>query len=180
MYYALQFNEDTFEASFLNGLPDIPSRDLMSDEPLVLDELGVELLFEEAGTPSDALKVGVMFFVSQKLRRIFDYFNVDAEYYKVKAYSSDRSEVYNYYYMHFLDDVSCIDREKSDIDLEGDYVLRIRNLVIDESVVPEGRHFFRVGGAFKWIVLASDELKIKMFQESTVGLDFVMPSDWKW
>ena len=137
------------------------------------------------GVLADYLSFGSYYFVSQRLRDLFDQHNVSAFY--SDAYVTIDGERYPGAYYFFAPKVALdtIDRKLSRYiensqDNAAIKINKIEQLVLDENKVPPGTSVFTLAGTVKRIYLMSAQLSEHIQKSEIFGMEIHPVSDGKW
>ena len=147
------------------------------------------IMLETKTGPTDFFESGPTMIVSERLRQIFEEFEVKAEFVEVKAQL--KRKVYKkkqFYIMNNLDQAPCLDYKRSKYKLTDSGLDEIEPLVLDESK-SMGKHFFRLGPvrvpgkrnkkAVKPIIqCVSEQLARRIFTDGLTGMMFVISQDY--
>lgn len=137
----------------------------------------LELSIESKARPNDYIKSGPLFIASEKLKDIFEKFKIEMEVFPVVMRQNNDLVDVQYYYLHLLEEVDCIDRSKSEFTLDENYIDEIDSLVIDKDRL-EGTSFVKVANCIDSILIASSELVDEVLGSGITGVRFVDPENW--
>lgn len=129
--------------------------------------------------PADYFNAGPLFIISQKLREIFDKFEVPVEYFPIAVTKDLKESLDNYYFANILKHVACLDYQRSVYSRDGEFVDTIEKLVINEEVAAD-YPLFRLGKCYDVVVLVSTELSQAICNAGMTGVKFIRDCDWQW
>jgi hypothetical protein len=132
----------------------------------------LSILLTSSYQPADYFPIGLLFFISEKVRRALEDHKAEVEYFSVTLIYRDKPYTeQNYYLLNFLNSVECIDRRRStaEFSLEGD-LIDMQTLVIDESCV-QGLNIFYIRKLA--VVGVSDQLAEAILRVSPTGVRLI-------
>jgi hypothetical protein len=143
----------------------------------------ITLTIEPPYPPADFLTCGPIRVVSEKLMQtLVSHPGVLAEFFPLDViYAGQLYTETNYYCLHILDGVECLDFERSkfSVDPEKGWVDAIDKLVIDESKVV-GHELFRITDVDFIIECASEQLAERITAAKFTGVRFFEPTELRW
>jgi hypothetical protein len=170
-------SEDQFTDATVVNLSSLQPFKLTMCDRFGSDFPGLELTIESKGVPNDYIKSGPLFIASERLKGVFEKFDVKMEVFPVVMRQNNYLVDGQYYYLHFLEEVDCIDKSKSEFTLDENYIDEIDKLVIDTDRL-EGTNFVKVANCIDFILIASSEMVDEVLGSGITGVRFVDPEDW--
>ena len=173
-------NEKTYTRAAIENPKSLSGRKLNSGLPLSgqLPELRMEVVTEHP--PADYFSAGPLFLVSARMRDLLESKRANVEFHPVVLLRGGRE--FNagcYFFANLLDKVDCLDREKSEYKMDGEFIDKIEKLVIDDAMV-NSKPLFRLANSYDVITLVSQELADAIIASGMTGVKFIAPEDWKW
>ena len=145
------------------------------------DELEpLKLKISSRKRPADMLKHALDYFVSDRLRGIFDQFNVRARYFptEVTWKKAPYTET-KYFLMKLHDNLDALDTAKSDFKDRGGPCpyIHMRRVALCDDVV-QGHHFFSLTKCIDIILIASEELVNAVKTAGLTGMTILTLEKW--
>ena len=114
--------------------------------------------------------------VGEKLKSVFDeHSGANFEYFPVTILDKKgRPDKRPYYVANLLDTVDCVDMEKSSYVMDSiikDQVMYFKELILDESKIPEDKAIFRLKDKTDLIII-NDPLSDAILDAGCTGIDF--------
>ncbi|MFV1982044.1 MAG: Imm43 family immunity protein [Thiohalomonadales bacterium] len=122
--------------------------------------------------PADYFECGSMHIVSEHFVELMIEFKVSAEYHLVRMFHQNMETRKQYFLMHILQSIDCVDRELSNIDIDSmDYIDDFKTLIFNEDKLTNFT-LVRVGKMHSDIVLVRNDLAEAILQRGLTGIKF--------
>lgn len=181
MIYILEVdydNQDTYVQAVVRNMEDLMDVKLTLCDS-VADKLKVIKL--ELDNPPDILpdyfESGPLIIVSDAFKKMAETHNVKAEFFPVELETKSGKSLHgvNYFFMHILEEVDCVDKYQSIYEMDDDFYDSFSKLVLDSSKV-KGKCLFRLAYTYDPITCVTEGLAKELSRFS--GFRLLKPSDW--
>jgi len=170
----VDYNEGSYVDAVVKNMEVLRGVKVTLFDPLDIPRLVIELNSEN--NIPDYFESGPLPIISESLRQLFLGYDVEAEYFPVELQSNKiQLELSQYYFMHILEQVDCIDANASIFELDDGYFDNISKLVLKPEKTT-GKHLFRAAKTYDLIKCVSEEMADKLSSYS--GLRLISPAEW--
>lgn len=164
----------------IRNMDDLDPWNTESSEPLGrgFPTLDIEVRASPGAVP-DSFDVGPLRIVSGRIKDVIERAGGGAEFFPVSIRGPGIApSIGSYYYLHPLDELACMDQERSVFTLDDGYIDRVSRFVIDESIAKR-KPLFRLARCYALPLFVSDALADSLRALNASGVRLLPPESFK-